>query len=282
MSTSQRPDQFDVFLSYHSGDRPWVMQLGSALKSKGIRVWIDQERILPGDHFVTALQHGLECCAYVALAVSLEALNSSWVQDEYQRALTLSNSSGRELRLIPLLLEELELPGFLANRQYVDFRDGSRFNEAVDQLVRGILGKNVDQEPASGDSPPAPKTNGPSGVDEIEFLERSIEREERSIRSTWYLRLGALLIGLIVSLLVMAFAGGLQGQSKIILAVSVPVITTLIGWGATERDRAACHDSIKKLSYLKDGLQLCRSVVNPGCGKLHARFWRMVEQDSDA
>jgi hypothetical protein len=282
VNMSQRPDQFDVFLSYHSGDRLWVTRLETALKGKGIRVWIDQEQILPGDRFVDALQHGLESCDSVALVVSLEALGSSWVQDEYQRALTLSNSSGRDLRLIPLLLEDLELPGFLANRQYVDFRDGSRFNQAVDQLVRGITGKAGDEKPTPGNSSSVTEANGSSRVDEIEFLERSIRREERSIRSMWYLRLGALLIGLIVSLLVMTLAGGLQGQSKMILAAGVPVITALIGWGATERDRAACRDSIKKLTYLKDGLQLCRSVINPGCGKLHARFWRMVEQDSDA
>ncbi|MBZ5649008.1 MAG: toll/interleukin-1 receptor domain-containing protein [Acidobacteriia bacterium] len=260
----------------------WVAQLQSALTAKGIRVWIDKDQILPGDRFVDALQHGLESSDSVVLVVSQDALGSSWVQDEYQRALTLSNSSGRNLRLIPLLLADLELPGFLANREYVDFRDGSRFNDAVDLLVRGIRGKAAEGTVPDNSTSAGATTNGSAGVDEVEFLERSIKREERSIRNTWYLRAGALGLGLMVSALVMTLGGALQSQSRLILAVGVPMITGLIGWGATERDRAACRDSIKKLSYLKDGLQLCRSVINPNCGKLHARFWRMVEQDSDA
>ena len=96
------------------------------------------------------------------------------------------------------------------------------------------------------------------------------------------MRISALGVGVIVSVLVMTLGKALQTQSRLILAAGVPLISTLIGWGATERDRAASHDSIKKLTFLKDGLQLCRSVINPNCGKLHAKFWRMVGQDTDS
>ncbi len=40
---------FDVFLSYKSDDRLRVSRLAERLRKSGLRVWLDQEQIKPGD-----------------------------------------------------------------------------------------------------------------------------------------------------------------------------------------------------------------------------------------
>ncbi len=131
---------FDVFLSYNSQDEAFVLKLKSALDARGLKVWRDREEIRPGDLFVLALERGLEASRTVALIASANALSSGWLQEEYSRALNLCQLADGA-RLIPILLPGAELPGFLANRNYVDFRDERAFNDGVDALVWGIRGE---------------------------------------------------------------------------------------------------------------------------------------------
>jgi TIR domain len=132
--------RFDVFLSYNSVDRPWVTQLKAALQAKGLGVWLDDDQIRPGDIFGKALEEGIRSSNTVALIVSPEALASAWVEEEYYRALSLANSQGRRLRMIPVLLRTAALPGFLSSRTWVDFRDPSAFETSLEKLCWGITG----------------------------------------------------------------------------------------------------------------------------------------------
>lgn len=134
--------KFDVFLSHKSEDHTWAKKLKKALERRGVTVWLDQDEIRPGDRFVWALEQGLEASGAVALVVTPESLNSGWVADEYSRALALANDG--QLQLIPVLLRDAKLPGFLSNRQSVDFRDPSKFEVSVDRLIwPGLTGKQV-------------------------------------------------------------------------------------------------------------------------------------------
>jgi hypothetical protein len=131
---------FDIFLSYKSEDAPEVERLRDALLGRGVRVWLDKNQIRPGDLFAQALENGLSSSKAVGLVVTPESVRSEWVKGEYYRALSLANKGS--LQLIPLMFRDCELPGFLADRQYVDFRDPTRFEENVDKIVwPGITGK---------------------------------------------------------------------------------------------------------------------------------------------
>lgn len=129
---------FDVFISYSHFDRAWADRLRLALEQRGLAVWFDEHNIRPGDLFAKSLEQGLRESRAVALVVSQEALSSAWVEEEYYRALSLVNSSS-QLRLIPLLLGQAQLPGFLSSRQWIDFRDETSFEESVNRLYWGCL-----------------------------------------------------------------------------------------------------------------------------------------------
>jgi len=137
--------KFDIFLSHSSVDKPWVIKLKDDLLRYGVSVWLDEDEIRPGDLFVDALESALVNCRTVALIVSPEAICSGWVKDEYSRALSLANAKRTNLRLIPVLLQEAELPGFLQNRKWVDFQDEADYARSVWKLVWGINGEKPAQ-----------------------------------------------------------------------------------------------------------------------------------------
>jgi hypothetical protein len=129
-----------VFLSHNSIDKPWVVQLKDDLIRYGLKVWLDKDEIRPGDLFAEALEAALENCKAIALIISPQAMDSGWVKEEYYRALSLSKDKRLPLQLIPVILREAEVPGFVKSRNWIDFRDESKYSENVWQLVWGILG----------------------------------------------------------------------------------------------------------------------------------------------
>jgi hypothetical protein len=52
--------KFDVFLSHSSKDTPVVLELAQRLRKDGLRVWLDQWEIKPGDSIPAKIEHGLE------------------------------------------------------------------------------------------------------------------------------------------------------------------------------------------------------------------------------
>ncbi|MBI5604969.1 MAG: TIR domain-containing protein, partial [Deltaproteobacteria bacterium] len=130
--------KFDTFLSYSSRDQVFVNKLWEDLRQNGIKVWIDQDKLLPGDLFVEAIEKGLNESRTVCMVVSPESLRSNWVREEYLRAIDLCVRTEQQRKVIPLILKEAEIPGFLSNRQWVDFSNESKYSDNLTYLVKGI------------------------------------------------------------------------------------------------------------------------------------------------
>ena len=133
--------QFDVFLSHSSVDKPWVIKLKDDLIRYGVSVWLDKDEIRPGDLFGKALEQALDVSGAVALIVSPESISSGWVEEEYYRALDLAKDKPTSAQIIPVILRDVKLPGFLKNRNWVDFRDETAYDQNVWKLVWGITGE---------------------------------------------------------------------------------------------------------------------------------------------
>jgi hypothetical protein len=147
-----RAQPYDLFISYHSSDARWAARLKASLQRHNITVWLDQDEIRPGDLFADALERGIAQSRALAFVVSPEAMRSGWVREEYYRALSLS--AGGAMRLIPLLLRDAPLEGFIGSRQHVDFRDETTFDVRVEELAAGIRGEPKPQRPRT--KPPSP------------------------------------------------------------------------------------------------------------------------------
>lgn len=135
--------KYDVFLSYKSDDHEWVVKLKFSLQNRGVSVWLDKDEIRPGDLFAQALEDGLMTSKTMAIIVTEKSMKSKWVQEEYYRALSLTTEE--RIKIIPCILQNTELPGFLSNRQYIEFTDPTLFEINVDRLVcPGITGKRIE------------------------------------------------------------------------------------------------------------------------------------------
>ena len=132
--------KYDVFLSYSREDEHWIEILEKNLKKYGLYVWLDKNEVRPGDLFSKVLEDSLENCKAIVITLSKKSVNSAWVKEEYYRALSLANSKKKSIQIIPLLIEDVKIPGFLQSRNWVDFRNEEEYPHNLWKLVWGITG----------------------------------------------------------------------------------------------------------------------------------------------
>jgi CHASE2 domain-containing sensor protein len=129
---------FDVFLSHNSKDKPAARQLAKALQARGLRVWLDEEQLVPGRPWQEALEEIIETARTAAVLVGQDGLGP-WEIPEMHAC--LSQFVKRRLPVIPVLLpdapSEPKLPLFLQEFTWVDLRGGLT-DEGLNRLVWGI------------------------------------------------------------------------------------------------------------------------------------------------
>jgi hypothetical protein len=125
---------YDAFVSYAHDDQAWVTEFVARLEGEGLRVARDEVFLQPGDILVHAIESAIRDSAHGILVFSRSSIASGWVRQEYATLMQRSVEDGR--RFIPVLIEDVELPGFAATRYYADFRNVTR--EEFDQLIAKI------------------------------------------------------------------------------------------------------------------------------------------------
>lgn len=132
----------DVFISYPSASIEQALSIRNSLSNRGVLVWLDKEQVRPGEFVAEALERGITGCKVFVLLLTQNIRNSAWVQEEYNRALSLVTKG--TLHIVPIVLEGVPIPGFLEARSRINIstirdRDWER---NLDKLVwPGITGK---------------------------------------------------------------------------------------------------------------------------------------------
>lgn len=153
LSPAPRPlsgtDQWHVFISYRSVNRPWAMNLYDVLAQHGYKAYIDQTALPSGSELLTRLQDALQASQSGVLIWSAATSDSKWVSNEYQflqqRAMNDPN-----FFFVPVRLDNSPLPPFAANRVYLDFSsypDGPNGSDLM-RLLHGIAGVPLSHEAA--------------------------------------------------------------------------------------------------------------------------------------
>ncbi|MET0621720.1 MAG: TIR domain-containing protein, partial [Pyrinomonadaceae bacterium] len=114
----------DVFISHSIHDKPAARDLATRLKADGLRVWLDEWEIRPGDMIGLKIRQGLERSRTLLLVMSANANASDWVTFESQTIL-FSDPTNQQRRFIPLRLDDAEFPLTLKQFAYVDWRHQS-------------------------------------------------------------------------------------------------------------------------------------------------------------
>lgn len=146
-SSTAAADHYDVFISYAHADEEWVKALATNLHNAGLEVFYAPWEIGPGDVFVKVIENGLRHARNGILVVSPVSLTRPWVENEYAVMVDKAISGGGVL--IPVLLQDAELPPLVAIRQYVDFRgaDGPVYEQRIASLVATLKGEWQGQPP---------------------------------------------------------------------------------------------------------------------------------------
>jgi tetratricopeptide (TPR) repeat protein len=142
---------WDVFVSYGHEDAEWVRMLAANLHRAGFDVFLDEWELVGGDRFAGRLEEGIRNSVNGVLVVSPHALSRPWVREEYEALLRQAvQDPGR--RLIPVLYADADLPPFLGNRLWVDFRGaattGPEYDTRLGELVRALRGLPASDRPA--------------------------------------------------------------------------------------------------------------------------------------
>ena len=116
------PDDFkyDVFLSHSAKDKPIVRDVAERLRKDGLRVWLDEWMLKPGDHVQAKIEEGLEQSRVLVLCMSANAFGSDWAQLE-AGTFRFRDPLNRERRFIPLRLDEAPIKGSLAQFLYINW-----------------------------------------------------------------------------------------------------------------------------------------------------------------
>lgn len=127
----------DVFLCHSWLDRPFVNRLAAGLQSAGLTVWLDEAEIGIGDSLLEKINSGIYESEFVAAILSPAAVSSPWVRQELDTAMNLE-IRGDKTRVLPLLYQNCELPGFILTKRYLDFTDDANFGGSLSELIHAI------------------------------------------------------------------------------------------------------------------------------------------------
>jgi hypothetical protein len=163
--TEQAIEFYSCFISYSHADKSFARRLHDSLQGRGIRCWLDEHQLLPGDKIYTEVDRGIRLWDKVLLCCSKDALTSWWVDNEIKIAFEKEQHLWREreqevLALIPLNLDDYLFSGKWQSGLATEVKarlaanfcgweyDNKKFEEQFERLVRAL------RTDAGGKDPP--------------------------------------------------------------------------------------------------------------------------------
>lgn len=112
-----------VFLCHASQDKPNVRKLYKQLKSDSIDPWLDEEKLLPGQDWRIEIAKAVRSSDVILVCLSKKSISKEgFVQREIKLALDLATEKPEgTIFLIPLRIEECEVPEFFQHLQWVNY-----------------------------------------------------------------------------------------------------------------------------------------------------------------
>ena len=140
-----------VFVSYVRDDLVVVERISHELRKRGVEVWLDRDRIQPGERWKSAIRsailHG--ACFVACFSSAYAAKTSTYMNEELTLAIDeLRQKSIARKWFIPVLLSECEVPArsigggeTLLDFQWIDLY--TDFADGVDRLYQALNGDGV-------------------------------------------------------------------------------------------------------------------------------------------
>ena len=125
-----------VFLCHSSADKPAVRELYNKLHSAGFKPWLDEEDLLPGQDFPYEISKAVRNSDAVIICLSRDSVSKEgFVQREIKYAVDVALEKPKgTIFLIPLKLEECEVPDEMGHLHWIKLFEGTGFSQLVKAL----------------------------------------------------------------------------------------------------------------------------------------------------
>ncbi|OAT69689.1 hypothetical protein AWB85_20075 [Mycobacteroides immunogenum] len=148
-------EYYSVFISHSSLDKTFARKLYRDLQGLGVKCWMDEKNILPGDSILDSIDQGIKVHDRVILVCSQNSLGRKtgwWVDEEIERAL----AKERELRragekfgvLVPVTIDNYVFDGWNSGFQatvlqknvgdFKNHQDVQSYAETLDKLAQAL------------------------------------------------------------------------------------------------------------------------------------------------
>lgn len=128
-----------VFISHSSRDKPFIRRLTSDLMKADVKVWLDEQNIMVGDSISERISQGLAKSDFFVISISKNSAGSDWVQRELNASI-MAELSRRSIHILPIRIDDSEMPTLLADKKYADF--AKSYDEGLKELLRAIRSKS--------------------------------------------------------------------------------------------------------------------------------------------
>lgn len=163
-----------VFISYSHADKPFVDKLKSELNKNNVDVWMDISLLKAGDNIIEKIGIALDESDYIIFVLSENSVKSNWVNLELSA--TLNNEISREQTyIIPVIIDDCDIPYALKNRFYADFR--RPFYESFQVLLKSLKGK----KPSIEDTLKKESENNTATISQINKLQKAYQKGNLSL-----------------------------------------------------------------------------------------------------
>ncbi|MBF6341257.1 toll/interleukin-1 receptor domain-containing protein [Nocardia abscessus] len=137
-----------AFISYSHSDKEFAKRMHTTLESNGIRCWLDEKNMKPGERILDAVDTAISSHDRLILCCSETSLQSWWVHDEIRKVIEIERRASTDLKIIPLLLDNYliekwtdGLASDLRSRLAVDFRgwrNPRQWATAIEKLLLAL------------------------------------------------------------------------------------------------------------------------------------------------
>lgn len=123
-----------VFLSHSHADKVIARRLARDLRAAGVTVWIDEAELGIGDSLIHNIGKAIDTTDFLGVLLSNDSVQSDWVLREVEVALT-QEFAGRTVKVLPLLVDNCNIPAFLRGKVYADFRDAAMYQQELARVL---------------------------------------------------------------------------------------------------------------------------------------------------